>query len=74
MGGQFKRGEVHRFCVDLTPAEDKRLEDLATLLGVTKGAVVRRLIEVASVPKREAGQKLCVCDGERRVLSDLVGV
>lgn len=57
---------VH-FSVLLSPSQKDKLDALSHILGMSRGALMRRMIEVLLLPQRELNQRLCVCEGERKV-------
>lgn len=73
MAGRDEKKEVNRFCVDLSDPLSAKLEQLAKYHATTKSDVIKKLIEAASMPARERGERLCVCDGSR-VLREIAGV
>lgn len=65
--------ETTRFSIDFTLGQGDKLTRLSTLLGISKGEVIKRLLDAATIPDRANGQRLCVCNGDRKV-SDIAGI
>jgi hypothetical protein len=57
---------VH-FAVDLSTEQKDKLDGLSLMIGMPRAVLLRRMIEVLLIPQRQHGQRLCVCEGERKV-------
>lgn len=59
--------QTTRFSVDLSAKENDRLEQIALRLNASKGDVIKRLIDAAAMASETENQRLCICEGDRRV-------
>ena len=62
----LRTNTVHH-TLGLTDREHDDLVRVASHLGLNKTEVLRRLISAASSVDYDANQRLCICNGERRV-------
>jgi hypothetical protein len=68
------RGEPSRRINVDTPLESHgKLTELARRLNTSKAGLLQRMIDVLLLPDRTLGQRLCVCNGDRKI-ADIAGV
>lgn len=58
-----------RSTFDLPEDTRNKLRTLAAAKGSTLNEIIRRLIDVASMPDGSKGERLCVCNGERAIVA-----
>lgn len=67
-----RHDKIH-FTLNMTPGTKDRLNGVSHMLGCTQSELLRRLIDIVVLPDRLLNQRLCICEGDRKV-AEIAGI